>query len=82
MIDLVQFILAILPNVAQTPQSIVDGGQWVINTITGVISVLSMIYTPVMLAAIMIVIVGMFTFEWIYHTTMWVVRKIPMINMK
>jgi hypothetical protein len=82
LIGTVKLILGILPNVVATPQAIVDGGDWVITTISGVISVLSMVLSAPLLAACVVVIIGMFTFEWIYHSVMWILRKIPMVNIK
>ncbi len=82
MIGFVKVVLGILPNVPATPSAIVDGGNWVTSTIGGVISVLSMLLTPALLAAVVLVIVGLINFQWIYHTVMWVVRKIPMVNIK
>jgi len=80
--SVVQLVLGILPNVPATPQPIIDGGAWVIDTIAGVISVLTMVYGQALLTAIVVVIVGILGFEQIYHTAMWVIRKIPFINVK
>jgi hypothetical protein len=82
---MITFVIAIfspLPTVPATPQAIIDGGAWVTTTIGEVISVLNMLYTPTLLAACMIVIIAAFNFEMIYHAIMWILRKIPMINMK
>jgi hypothetical protein len=75
-------ILAVLPSVPATPQGIVDGGQWIIDQVASVISVLNMLFTPALMATIVVVIIAMFSFEGIYHATMWVIRKIPVINIK
>ncbi len=82
---MITFIIAIfspLPTIPATPTAIVDGGTWVTTTIGEVISVLNMLYTPALLAACMIVIIAIFNFEMIYHGIMWILRKIPVINMK
>jgi hypothetical protein len=71
-----------LPTVAATPQAVVDGGQWILDTINATISVVSMVLTPTLTAACVVVIIGMFTFEWIYSSVMWVLRKLPMVNIK
>lgn len=78
----IQGMLGILPNVPATPQGIIDGGQWTIDQVTAVISVLNMLFTPGLVAAVMIVIIATFNFTWIYHATMWIIKKIPMLNVK
>lgn len=78
----VKLILGVLPTVAATPSAITSGGDWVISTITGVISVLRYVLSDALLIAVMVVVVGMYTFEWVYHSVMWVIRKIPMVNIK
>ena len=79
-IDVLEATLGILPNVPATPAAIVTGGDWVISTVDSVISVLKMIYGGPLLIAITVVIIGIFTFEWIYHTVLWVIHKLPFLN--
>lgn len=81
-IGTVKLILGVLPTVAATPQAIVDGGTWITDQIAGVISVLRYVLTDALLWACIAVVIGMFTFEMAYHAVMWVIRKIPMINIK
>lgn len=78
--DVLKAVFGILPSVPATPDSIVSGGEWVTNTIASVISVLQYVYTAPLLTAIILVIVGILAFESIYHLVMWVVRKIPFLN--
>jgi hypothetical protein len=78
----IEAILGILPNVAATPDAIVSGGQWVTDQVANVISVLTMVFTAPLLTACVVCIVGMFSFEWIYHSVMWIIRKIPVVNIK
>jgi hypothetical protein len=82
LVGFVKAVMGILPNVPATPSAVVSGGNWVMTTITSVISVLSMLLSPALLTACVLVIVGLINFQWIYHTVMWVVRKIPVINIK
>lgn len=81
-LSILQTILGVLPTVPAVPSAVVSGGDWVVSTIASVISVLRMVYGGPLLDAIVIVIVALFNFEWIYHTVLWIVRKIPMINIK
>lgn len=78
----VQAVLGILPNLPATPTAIIDGGQWFIDQIIGVISVLTTILTPALVAAVVVVLVARLSFEHIYHGVMFILRKIPMINIK
>lgn len=52
------------------------------DSIASVISVLNWVFTPALMTAIVIIVVGMFTWEYIYAATLWLLRKIPVINIK
>jgi hypothetical protein len=75
-------ILSVIPTIPATPTAITSGGTWVINTITGVVALLNWIFTPTLLAAFVVVFIAIMGFEQIYHTTMWVVKKIPFLSIK
>jgi hypothetical protein len=75
-------LFGILPNVPATPTSISSGGDWVINSVAGIASVLQQIYTPVLLTAIIVVVLVLFNFERIYFLVLWVLKKIPALNIK
>jgi hypothetical protein len=80
LMELVKLILGVLPNAPATPQSVIDGGSWITSQIASVIGVLNYVFGSTLMAAIMVVVVAMFTWEYIYAGAMWVIRKIPMIN--
>jgi hypothetical protein len=82
LIALVQLIFGVLPNAPATPQSVIDGGAWITDQIGSVIAVLNYVFGATLLAAIMVVVIAMFTWEYIYAASMWIIRKIPMINIK
>jgi len=75
-------IFYVLPTIPATPQAVVDGGNWVITTIGGVMGILNMLFTPTLMAAVVLIAIGIFNFEWIYHSVMWVLKKIPILNIK
>lgn len=79
-ISLVELILGVLPNAPATPQAVTDGGAWIVDQIASTIAVLNYVFTAPLLAAIMIVVIAMFTWEWVYHSTMWLIRKIPALH--
>ncbi len=82
LISLVELILGVLPNAPATPSAVVSGGDWIVDSIASVISVLNWVFTPALMTAIVIIVVGMFTWEYIYAATLWLLRKIPVINIK
>ncbi len=71
-------LFSVLPNVPATPQAVVDGGNWIVNTIVSIASVLQVLYTPALLTAIIAVTVALFSFERAYHAIIWVVKKLPL----
>jgi len=75
-------VLGVLPNLPQTPQAVIDGGQWAIDQITAVGSLLEMIVSTPLLVATMVVVAGIYLFEFVYHSVMWVLKKIPMLAIK
>jgi len=78
----IQSIFSVLPTIPATPTALSDGGQWIIDQIVLLTSVLRMFLGTTLFTAIIVVLIAIFTFEWIYHTVMWIVRKIPVINIK
>jgi hypothetical protein len=82
MLELVKLILGILPDAPATPSAVTSGGSWVTDQVGSVISVLNYVFTPALMTAVMVVVVAMFTWEYIYAAAMWLIRKIPMINIK
>lgn len=82
LLGMVKVIFGILPNVPATPTVITDGAAWMTDTIISVISFITYFVSAPLMAAVVLVSVAMFNFDWIYRTSMWIIRKIPMINMK
>jgi hypothetical protein len=82
LITLVKSIFFIFPTLPATPSAVSSAGAWVTDTIASVTSVLQMIFGSTLLTAIILVIVGIFGMETIYNTIMWILRKIPVINVK
>jgi len=80
--SLLKLIFGILPTLPATPTAVVDGGQWIIDQIVGVISVLTTILTPTLVAAVVVVLIAELTFQNAYHGVMFILRKIPVINIK
>lgn len=81
-ITVIEAIFGILPSVPATPDAIVSGGDWVINSIATVRSVLSLVYGDTLLIAIFVVVIGIFSFDSIYRLVMWVLHKLPVLNVR
>lgn len=78
----VKTVLDILPDVPATPQPVTDGADWVIDTVASVASVLQVVYTPALLTALIFCILALISFERIYYLILWVLKKIPALNIK
>lgn len=69
-----------LPTLPAIPSAVSSGGTWIIDTIGGVISILNFIYSPTLLAAIVVIAVALLAFDTVYNVIMWVIRKVPILN--
>jgi hypothetical protein len=76
LIGIASFILNIF-NLPAMPSAIVDGGDWIITQVVGAVSFFREVLSAPILAAMIVVFIAYFAFETLYHTTMWIVRKIP-----
>jgi hypothetical protein len=78
----VSALLSILPTLPAMDSGVVSAGSWVTTQVGAVIAVLNWIFTPSLMAAIVVIIVALFNFEWVYHSVMWIVHKIPIISVR
>lgn len=72
----------LFPSIPAIDSEISDGGDFVLDVINDVAGVLTLIYSHGLLQAIFAITIIIVAFEPIYHTTMWVLKKIPMLNIK
>lgn len=75
-------LFSIVPNVPATPTAVEDGADWVITTVAGISSVFQQIYSPALLTALIAMVLVLFNFERVYFLVLWVLKKIPAINIK
>jgi len=75
-------LFSILPSLPQTPEAIANGATWITDQIGGLVGLLRVIFSTELLAAIIVISVAILAFEPIYHSLMWILKKIPMINIK
>lgn len=82
LLGVVKLIFSVLPTVPAMPSAITSASSWVTDQISNAMSIINMVYGDTLMAAITIVIVAMFTFEWLYHSAMWIIRKVPIWNIE
>jgi len=74
---LLQSVLGILPDLPAVSTSISDAGDWIIDIVGSVMFVpfhlLGVSFTLAMFGALVLLI----AFDQIYHTVMWILRKLP-----
>lgn len=74
---LVMVVLGILPDLPDMPSAIAAAAQSVTNWFQTTHDILVILLGQSFMSAAMVIIVGLFTFEYIYHGVMWVVKKLP-----
>lgn len=82
MVSMLKTIFGVLPNVPATPAIIVTSGNWATDQVVQVVSLLRMVYSTPLFNALLVVAVGIISFESVYHLIMWIIRKIPMLSIK
>lgn len=79
---LITTVFGILPNLPAMPQVIVDAGNWFVNTVTSMAHLFAYFYTPTFFNIVLVLLGLLLGFEQIYHLTMWIIKKVPVINVK
>jgi hypothetical protein len=79
---LITTVLGVLPSLPAIPTDITTPMESFFTFVHDGAAILDMVLTTPLLTAAILVIAGTLAFEQIYHGVMWLVRKIPMINMK
>lgn len=78
----VMALFDLLPSVPAVPEAVSSGGDWVINAISSASGLLTALFTAPLLAAAVFIMIGILTFEQVYHTVLWVAKKIPFLSIK
>lgn len=81
-ITAVSAVLGVLPSLPAIPSAVSAGGAWTTDLVSSFVGVLRLIFTTELLAAIMVVLVALYAFEPLYHTALWALKKIPILNIK
>lgn len=80
--SLLTTVFGALPTLPAVSDDILAPVESLANFIHDGAKVLGMIFSPALFTAALVVIFAVIFFEQIYHTVMWIVRKIPIINIK
>lgn len=80
--DVIISIFSILPTLPDMPEVIITSVDWAIDLIVGTVSLFNQIYSPPLFVAIVTISFGLIAFENIYHTIMWILKKIPMLAIR
>lgn len=75
-------LLTILPTLPPLPAEITTMMSYTIGIVNNVIPILHYMYGTALFNAILFLVVALWQIENIYAITMWVLRKIPFINIK
>jgi hypothetical protein len=73
----VTVVFGILPSLPPMPAGITSVCDYIIGLVQTASYVFSYIYGDVFLAAIVLALIALLSFEQIYHFTMWIIRKLP-----
>lgn len=79
---LIELIFSVLPSLPAMPPEIINGSEWFITSIQKMSSLLMMLFNPILFVACVVLIFLAINFNYIYQSVMWIIRKIPMINIK
>lgn len=82
LVGVLKLIMTPLPSLPAISTTISDAGTWLINLVSNASGYLQAIYSAPLLAAVIALFVVLLAFEQIYWTVMWIVKKIPMLNIK
>lgn len=70
-------LISILPAIPAAPDSFVQGGEWIIDSLSSIISLIKFFFVDGFVAAASAALVAIIFFKQGYQLTMWILRKIP-----
>jgi len=80
--DMGKFWLNLMPQIPAIPQTIADVGDYIITWINDVSGVIQLIYPGEFLLSLIVVILVLINFDYIYYGILWVVKKLPFVDIK
>lgn len=79
---LTELIFSVLPSLPAMPTEIINGTAWIITSIQKMTSLLMMLFNPIIFTACISTILIALNFNYVYQSIMWIIRKIPLLNIK
>lgn len=73
---LLEFLLGLLPNLPSLPASITDGIDTLFDSVTGVIGLISYLYTPVLTIFVFTAVLVLLNFDNVYKLVLWFYHKV------
>ena len=74
--------LMFFPNVPPAPAALTSMATWLIDLIATAVEIMDLVYSPVLMIMMAGVFLGLFAFENVYYSIMWIIKKIPFLNIK
>ena len=75
---IINFVLGLLPTLPPMPTVVTDATTFLLGIIENASGALSYLYSETLFDAIIVMMIALFTFEYLYHMIMWLIRKIPL----
>jgi hypothetical protein len=79
-LGVVSSIISVFPSIPAIDPSIVTAGNWITTTVGEGSAFAQFLYGTTLLDALIAIAVAIWAFEPIYHGVMWVIHKIPFLN--
>ena len=78
----IKLVFNVLPSLPAMPVQIIEAGGWFIDVVSHATGFFKYLYGSVFFNIIITLLIGLLAFEQIYHFTLWILKKIPAINVK
>lgn len=73
---------SLLPSLPPMPENVDTIIQSVLNAITDVVGLFRLLYGDILFTAMIAIVFGLYAFKFVYHSVMWVIKKIPMLSIR
>lgn len=73
----VTVVMNLIPDLPAMPSELVSAGGWLVSQVASVSGFLAWFYGQGLYIAMITVLIALLNFEFLYHATLWVLRKLP-----
>jgi len=81
-VEVTTTLFSVMPSLPEMPEAIIDGADAILNLGEQAVWFLQYIFSPIFLNAVIGILVALFVFEKGYTMIMFVLKKIPFINLR